>query len=65
MTTAAHNLLMTFGSLTPDEQRDVADAILRLAQPASELADQELDAVANELFVAYDVEESADATPAR
>lgn len=65
MTTAARDLLTTFESLTPIEQRDVADAILRLAPPVGELGGQDLDAMANEIFSAYDLEESADAAPAR
>ena len=63
MTTAARNLLTTFETLTPDEQRDVTEAILRLAPRHEELNDQDFDGVATELFSAYDAEESTNATP--
>lgn len=66
MSAAAQDLLAAFDAL-PDADRDAVVAALLTRRPvgASDLPDAAFVELADELFLAYDAAEAADATPAR
>ena len=61
MTEAARELLMTFESLAPTDQEDVAAEILRRGGSSEDLSEDALHELADELFRSYDAEEAAHA----
>lgn len=61
MTEAARQLLMTFESLAPTDQEEVAAVLLRRAVASEELSEDALHELADELFRGYDAEEAAHA----
>jgi len=61
MTEAARVLLTAFDALSPADQQEVVNEILRRAAVAEELPETALHELADELFRGYDAEEAADA----
>ncbi len=63
MTAATHDLLVAFDALPPEEQREVATAILRRTAAVEDLPELAFTELAAELFRSYDAEEAARAKP--
>ncbi|MCY2988969.1 MAG: hypothetical protein NTY19_14025 [Planctomycetota bacterium] len=61
MTDSVRELLLTFDTLAPADQQDVAAEILRRAVPSDDLSEDALHGLADELFRGYDAEEAAHA----
>lgn len=57
MTTTSRDVIAAFDALAPEEQREVANEILRRTAPLEELPEAALDELAAELFRGYDAEE--------
>ncbi len=58
MTAAARDLLTAFEALLPEEQQQVAAAILRRTAPTGDRPEAALDELAAELFRGYDAEQA-------
>lgn len=63
MTATARDLIATFDTLAPEEQHEVAAAILRRTASDEELPEAALTEMAAELFRGYVAEESVRAQP--
>jgi hypothetical protein len=61
MTTKTRELLAAFEALPPDDQLDLLAELLRRAPVGGDLPETVLNEAAEELFLAYDAEEAADA----
>jgi len=61
MTEAARVLLTAFDALSPADQQEVVNEILRRAPVGEELPETAFHELADELFRGYDAEEAGDA----
>ena len=62
MTKAAERIIAEFEALSPQEQHEVAVEVLRRSAGDDELTNATLDQLADELFLAYETEESGRAS---